>query len=108
MVHAERHLRGPAVVGHFVSSSTGPDTSAASEGQRGIGIGTSRSSTLERGLHRSDRISVPASGHRMRLAEVLSDRILGVSGQEGTGLAGPEAAAAAASTVETASVGQEA
>lgn len=108
MVHAERHLRGPAVVGHLVSSSTGPDTSAASEGRREIGIGTNRSSTLERGLHRSDRIFVPASGHHMRLVEVLAGRILGVSGQEDTGLAGPEAAAAAASTAETASVDQEA
>lgn len=44
----------------------------------------------------------------MRLVEDLSDRILGVSGQVDTGLAGPEAAAAAASIVETASEGQEA
>lgn len=44
----------------------------------------------------------------MRLVEVLSDRILGVSGQEDTGLAGPEAAAAAASTAETAPVDREA
>lgn len=95
-------------MGRLVSSSTGPDTSAASEGRRGIGIDTSRSSALERGLHRSDRISVPASGHHMRLVEVLSDRILGVSGQEDTGLAGPEAAAAAASTAETAPVDREA
>lgn len=95
-------------MGRLASSSAGADTSAASEDRRGIGIDTSRSSTLERGLHHSDRTSVPACGHRMRLVEVPSDRTLGVSGQGDTGLAVPEAAAAAASIVETASEDQEA
>lgn len=71
-----------------------------------IGIDTSRSSTLGPGLHRSGRISVRASGHRMRLLEVPSDRILGVSDREDSGLGVPEAAAAAASIVETASADQ--
>lgn len=89
-------------------SRLGADTSAASEDRRGTGIGTSRSSTREQGLHHSDRISVPAFELRMRLLVVLSDRILGGWAREDTGLAGPEAAVAAAGTVEMALVVQEA
>lgn len=98
-MHVGRHWQEPAV-GRLASSSLGVDTSAASEGRRGTVTDTSRSSTREPEPHHSDRISVPASEHHMRLAAVLSDRILGVLARGDTGLAGPEAAAAAANTVE--------